>query len=297
MVIVEFMGGLGNQMFQYAMGRSLSKHLNTTLKFDLNHLLDRTPKKDFVFRDYDLDVFNLSIERASQDELDRFFKQSGNKWMRLFRNLIIQKINPYVVFREPHFHYTPVVYDLPPNSYLAGYWQSPKYFENVKEEIRKDFTFKNGLLPESSDLAAKIAAVNSVCINVRRADFVTNTFHGACDMKYFMPAIEVMASKVETPHFFLFSDDMKWCEENFKIDKYPLTFVGHEHKGFKFSNYLHLLSLCKHFIIPNSSFAWWSVWLNGNKDKVVIAPKTWLTDPNWDPKDLVSPDWIRIDNG
>jgi len=296
MIIVEFMGGMGNQMFQYAMGRSLSTRLNTTLKFDLNHLLDRSPKENFVFRDYDLDVFNLSTERATDKEMEPYFYQPENKWARLFKNLVINKINPYTVFREPHFHFTPAVYNLPKNSYLAGYWQSPKYFENVKDEIRKEFTFKEELLVISKDLVNTITNENSVCINVRRTDFVTNSFHGACGMGYFMPSIEIMASKIEKPHIFIFSDDIDWCTENFRIDKYPITFVKHEHKGFKFSNYLRLMSLCKHFIIPNSSFAWWAVWLSEYKNKVVIAPKIWLTDPTCDSKDLVSSDWIRVDN-
>ena len=295
MIIVEFMGGLGNQMFQYAMGKSLSTHLNTDLKFDLTALLDRTPKENFAYREYDLDVFNLSTERATQKEIDRFFKQSKYKFIRLLKNLTINKINPHPVFREPHFHYTPAVYDLPKNSYLAGYWQSPKYFENIKEDLRKDFTFKENLLPVSKGISYDILTHNSVCINVRRSDFLTNSFHGACDMKYFIPSIEIITSKVQNPHFFIFSDDIPWCEDNFRLD-YPVTFVKHEHKGFKFSNYLQLMSMCRHFIIPNSSFAWWAVWLNGEKNKIVVAPKTWVTDPTWDSKDLVSPDWIRVDN-
>ena len=139
------MGGMGNQMFQYAVGRSLSTHLKTGLKFDLNHLLNRTPVKNVVFRNYDLDVFNLTTERATQREIDLFLYQSKNKWARLFKNLVINRIDPHPVFREPHFHFTPRIYELPQNSYLAGYWQSPKYFENIKDSRNSKFRYLQNL--------------------------------------------------------------------------------------------------------------------------------------------------------
>ena len=286
---------MGNQMFQYAIGKALAARFNTTMKVDLRSLLDRTPRPGVVFRDYDLDIFNLTTEQATQQELDRFLHQPANKLGRVFKNRVLNKIDPHVYYHEPHFHFTPAVFELPKNAYLEGYWQSPKYFENIDEQIRKDLTFKAPLLPKSQELSQLIKKENSVCINVRRADFVTNSFHGVCDMKYFTPSIDIIASKIANPHFFIFSDDPQWCLENFKLE-YPVTFVSHEYKGPKFGDYLELMSQCKHFIIPNSSFAWWAVYLNRNSEKIVIAPKIWLTDPTWDPKDLIPADWIRVAN-
>lgn len=294
MVIVKLQGGLGNQMFQYAVAKALAAHLHTGFKIDTEFLLDRTPRENFVFRDYDLDIFSLKADVATKADTAKY-KNTPQTKLGSYISLIGRKLSPYRYYYEPHFHFDEAVFQLPSDCYLDGYWQTPKYFQAIENDIRKDFSFKDPMPEASVPLAESIKQTNSVCINVRRADFLTNNFHGVCDMKYFDPAIEIMASKVKDPHFFIFSDDPAWCLENFKLN-YPVTFVGHEHKGRKFSAYLELMSLCKHFIIPNSSFAWWAVWFSNNKDKVVIAPKTWFTDANWDSKDLVPETWIRIAN-
>lgn len=293
MVIVKLMGGLGNQMFQYAAGKALATRHNTGFKLDVEFLLDRTPRENFVFRDYDLDIFSMTPEIASKKDTEKYLQASSGKLNEVV-TLVRRKVFPYRKFYEPHFHFAPEFFDMPKDCYLEGYWQSPKYFESIESEIRRDFSFRESIMDISAPLANQIQNSASVCINVRRADFLTNNFHGVCDMKYFAPAVDIIASKVADPHFFIFSDDPQWCIDNFKLS-YPTTFVGHEHAGKKFSNYLQLLSLCKHFIIPNSSFAWWAVWL-GNKDGLVIAPKTWFTDGNWDAKDLVPGSWIRLEN-
>lgn len=296
MIIVKLMGGLGNQMFQYAAGKALAAHHSTALKLDLDFLLDRTPRGGFVFRDYDLDVFVLEAERASNRHTARYNRTSNTRVNRYARALGAW-IGKYRRYHEQGFHYNEEFFRLPRNAYLDGYWQSPKYFAPIKDQIRADFTFKDSILEGSQRLKGAILNDNSVCINVRRADFLASSFHGVCDMEYFAPAIESVASKVFNPHFFIFSDDPPWCLENLRVS-YPVTFVGHEHAGTKFSNYLQLMSLCKHYIIPNSSFAWWAVWLNGEyrHDRIVIAPRRWFTDPTWDTKDLIPAEWLRFDN-
>lgn len=296
MIIVKLMGGLGNQMFQYAAGKALAEHHNTGLKLDLDFLLDRTPRPGFVFRDYDLDVFALEADLASKRHTERYNRQSTTRvgrYVRAFAGWIGQ----YRKYYERGFHYNEAVFRLPKNVYLDGYWQSPKYFADIKDLIRNDFSFKDAILEGSQILKLAILSNNSVCINVRRADFLGSSFHGVCDMEYFAPAIEAVASKVSNPHFFIFSDDPGWCLKNFRLS-YPVTFVGHEHAGSKFSNYLQLMSLCKHYIIPNSSFAWWAVWFNGEsrRDRIVIAPKRWFRDPTWDTKDLIPAEWWRVEN-
>lgn len=294
MVIVKLMGGLGNQMFQYALGKAMAKRLETTLKLDLDFLLDRTPRENFVFRDYDLDVFNLSVERALPDDISPFFYQPKNKFDKLFSRLKKWWV-PYTAYREAHFHVDPAVFLLSGNIYLEGYWQSAQYFQDIEDEIRTDFSFRSPIAPTSKQLSDEIENKNSVCINVRRADFLNTSFHGVCNMNYFGPAIEFMASRVVNSHFFVFSDDPEWCLNNFKLP-YRFTFVGHEHKGEKFSSYLQLMAQCKHFIIPNSSFAWWAVWMNQGDEKVVVAPTVWFTDSSWDTCDLIPNTWIRMEN-
>jgi hypothetical protein len=295
MVIVKLQGGMGNQMFQYATAKALARHLATDFKMDLEFLLDRSPRENFVYRDYDLDIFSLEAPVASKSETLKFKKLPENK-LQTALYLLQNIVRPWKYYYEPHFHFAPQVFELPRHCYLDGYWQTPKYFQSIEQEIRNDFRFREPVIAASQELHKMIKEKNSVCINVRRADFLNNNFHGVCDMKYFNPGIDIVASKVADPHFFIFSDDPQWCLENFKLD-YPVTFVGHEHKGNKFSNYLQLMSQCKHYIIPNSSFAWWAVWLNGDRsDKIVVAPTTWFTDGDWDPKDLIPDTWIRVAN-
>ena len=295
MIIVELLGGLGNQMFQYAMGKSLSKHLNTPVKYDVKHLVNHIPNENLIVRDLAIDVFNTNVQHASQKEIENILRQSPHKIVRLFENVVMGRKNKYKYLYEPQPTYFEDVYKLPVNSYLAGYWQSTRYFENIEPELKREFTFKAPIIPESHDLLQRMNRKTPICINVRRFNALESSFHGYCGVQYYMTAMDIIASKVSDPDFFIFSDDLNWCKENLKIEKYPFTIVGHEHKGDKFSNYLHLMSLCKHFIIPNSSFAWWATWLNTDKDKIVIVPQTWhLVD--WDPADLILPGWIRVKN-
>lgn len=296
MIIVKLMGGLGNQMFQYAAGKALAEHHSTGLKLDVDFLLDRTPRPGFVFRDYDLDVFALEADLASKRQTERYNWRPTTRvgrYVRAFGGWFGQ----YRKYYERGFHFNEDFFRLPRNAYLDGYWQSPKYFADIKHLIRIDFSFKDAILERSQLLKLAILSNNSVCINVRRTDFLGSSFHGVCDMEYYAPAIEEVASKVSHPHFFVFSDDPVWCLENFRLS-YPVTFVGHEHAGNKFSNYLQLMSLCKHYIIPNSSFAWWAVWFNREyqHDRIVIAPRRWFRDPTWDTKDLIPAEWLRFDN-
>jgi hypothetical protein len=294
MVITKLMGGLGNQMFQFAAGKTLATRLNTSFFLDLDFLLDRTPRPNFVYRDYDLTIFKLKATRASADQVKPFLYVPENRVDRYYKKLK-NAINPHYYYKEPHFHFDEKFRTLSGNVYMEGYWQSPLYFEAISEVIRNDFSFSSPIGEQSESVHEQISKSHSVCVNVRRADFLTTSFHGVCDMKYFKPAIDLMASRVRDAHFFVFSDDPAWCLENFHFP-YPFTFVGHEHAGSKFSSYLQLMAACKHYIIPNSSFAWWAVWLNQSKDKLVIAPKVWFTNLQWNPKDLIPADWIRIEN-
>jgi hypothetical protein len=286
------MGGLGNQMFQYALAKSMALHLKTTFKLDLEFLLDRTLRENFVYRNYDLDIFDLDVEFASKKETLPFFFKPKNKLDYVYKKAK-RLIIPYDYYNEPHFHFDPSVYSLSGNIYFEGYWQSPRYFDCIDEDLRKDFTLKFPIADSSLTLEKLIHQSNAVCVNVRRADFLNNDFHGVCDMDYFEPAIRLMAKHINNPHFFIFSDEPDWCLKNFKMP-FNFTFVGHEHAGNKFSAYLQLMAACKHFIIPNSSFAWWAVWLSGFVDKIVIAPKTWFNDSKWDTRDLIPDKWIRI---
>jgi len=283
------MGGLGNQMFQYAFGKNFAHKTKNELKFDLSEF--ENAENTAVPRKYDLDIFNVKAEFATADEAFRLSKRTNNHFIDRILNRAIGFKKSFIL--EPHFHFSETVFDHPDNIYLHGYWQSEKYFAEIEPQIRQDFTFREEMTDKAKEMLEKINNANSVCVNVRRGDFVTNDFHGSMGTEYYQKAEAVIKAKTNGETYFVFSDDVEWCEANLKFDA-PTVFVSHDYAGKKFQDYLRLMAACKNFIIPNSSFAWWAVWFNNNQERIVIAPKKWFGDPNFDTKDLIPPDWIRV---
>ena len=117
--------------------------------------------------------------------------------------------------------------------------------------------------------------------------------HGFVGKEYYERGIAAIAPRLANPHIFLTSDDVPWCKENLRFD-YPTTVLGQEYKGYKFGEELTLMARCKHFLIPNSSFAWWAAWLGSSQDKIVVCPKHWFRESKIDSSDLVPPQWIRV---
>jgi len=292
MVIVKLMGGLGNQMFQYAAGRCLSLKNSCDLKLDLAFLKDKANKpKDFVFRDYDLDIFDLQIDFSSPEEEFNLTRRSQNETINRILNKLLGKKKSY--FKQPYFHFDPSFYHKTPPLYLNGYWQSEKYFKPIESVIRKDFDFKELIPQHSISLAQEIAQSNSICVNVRRGDFINSKMHAVAGADYYKKADQIIKSKITDPHYYVFSDDVEWCTNNLQFFS-PVKYISHFHAGKKFSHYLQLMSLCKHFIIPNSSFAWWAAWLSNNSEKLVIAPEKWFNEGPKDTQDLLPEEWIKI---
>ena len=176
--------------------------------------------------------------------------------------------------------FNPAVLELPDNTYLDGFFPSPRYFSEIQDVLRQDFSFREPLAKECLGMAEQIAANNSVCVHVRRGDYVANVETsrtvGVCPLSYYRDAVDVLRGRgVRDPHFFVFSDDVSWCRENLSFDA-PVTFVGEEYAGKGGAQHFRLMTACRHFIIPNSSFSWWPAWLSvAAPDKVVIAPKVW----------------------
>lgn len=300
------MGGMGNQMFQYSLARHLAYMNKTEFKMDLAFLLDRKPRKNFVFRNYDLSIFNVKGNFATSEEVSGVIKnggiylfKNGSYLVKIFKSararFAIKTNKKYV--NEPSHNFSPEILKLASDVYLEGYWQTEKYFKDIEKIIRSDFTFKKTLSDKGNILAEKIKNTNSIFINIRRADYVNNSkateFHGVLGLDYYNKAIKYMLGKTENPLFLIFSDDIDWCKDNLKIDHQHI-FVGYDYAGEKFSEYLELMSLCKHGIISNSTFAWWAAWLNSNKNKIIIAPKQWFVDSSINAGDICPNDWIRI---
>ena len=291
MIITKLIGGLGNQMFQYAAGRRVSYVNNTSLKLDIagyKNQVGITPRK------YMLHIFNIQENFASKDEI-RKLKKENNFIQKVLKKIHLAfTIKSYV--REKGHGFDPNILKMSDNSYMEGYWGSEKYFKDIEDIIRKDFTFKDKPDEVNQQMIIRIRNCDSVSIHIRRGDYVndkkTNQFHGVCGLDYYFRAIALVVKKIRSPHFFIFSDDPQWAKQNLHL-KFPCVYVDHN-IGKKDYEDMRLMSYCQHNIIANSSFSWWGAWLNKNKDKIVIAPKKWFQDPSINTKDLIPSSWAKI---
>lgn len=293
MIIVKLMGGLGNQMFQYAAARSLSWRHGTVLKLDLSFL--EGDQSGDTPRIYKLDHFYITAEKASRWEVSTMSGRGNAFLPTAFARFFQKNAADHANYREKSFHYDPQLLDQPDNVYLEGYWQSERYFTDIREVIRKDFTVKTPLTDKNRKLADEIQAVNSVSLHVRRGDYVmdekTIAKHGVCSLEYYLRAEDRVAEIQADPHFFVFSDDPEWVADNLKL-RHPARYVSHN--GSMAHEDLRLMSLCRHHVIANSSFSWWGAWLSTGTDKLVIAPDRWFNDPSINTRDLIPYEWQRL---
>jgi len=285
MIIIRITGGLGNQMFQYAAGRRLSYILKSNLKLDISHY-----QKDKL-RNFNLDLLNIKCQIANKREIN-LSNPSQKGLLSKLRSRIF-KPPPLKPFREKYFNFDPSVLTLSDGVYLDGYWQSEKYFADIKNIIRNDFMLRNYSEGNNLELIQKIKSKTSVCIHIRRGDYNTDpkTFqdHGLCSLDYYQKGIQHITQKIGGATFFVFSDDISWAKDNLKIN-YPAVFVDHNTIDNAYED-LHLMSHCKHHIIANSSFSWWGAWLCQNQNKIVIAPHQWFNSAEHDTKDLIPQSW------
>jgi len=292
MITIRLKGGMGNQMFQYAFARQLAHTAATNFQLDLTDLLDRS-KGDFVYRDYDLPVFRVKEHFSLPTKLVRLAHKPRSSRLSGLVKRRVRAGKTHV--KEPHFHFAPGLLQSPTGPTLyEGWFQSPKYFAAVEPGLREDFQFSRPLLPTSAALHEQIRGMeNAVCLNVRRTDFLKVDTLNTTNRDYFLRAADYVAERVTDPYFFVFSDDVAWCRDQLQLP-YKSEVVGHEHKGYKFGNYLRLMATCRHFIIPNSSYAWWAVWLSGREEAVVVAPQRWFNGTEYDTSDLVPQHWVRL---
>jgi hypothetical protein len=303
MILVRFMGGLGNQMFQYAAALRLASRHNTTLKLDLSFLYDHT-LQGHTFRDFDLVIFNPTEEKASAREV-REFRRLHKRTFRtrlkkLVRRLTLRPARHYFV--ETHAAFDPAVLELPDETFLEGYFQNERYFSDIIPEIRRRFKLQpdeTQLPPATRALADKIRADNGVCLHVRRGDYVTNASSmkviGFCTLDYYQKALaELRARGINRP-VYIFSDDINWCRENFP-ESDELTVVGDEHAGPRSATHFWLMTLCRDFVIPNSSFSWWAAWLSDSPNKTVIRPSRWFRAPELRDVDICPAAWLKVSN-
>lgn len=294
MIVVRLIGGLGNQLFQYAAGRRLALVQRAELKLDVTGL--GNPESRAV-RHYELAPFNKLQTFASPQEISKYTQPSSGMLTRLIRRITRKSPQfPMSYIKEKHFQFDPYILDLPDEVYLDGYWQSERYFSDIAEIIRKELTVKVPLSGRNSELASQIQGCQAVSLHVRRGDYVTepvtNQVHGICGLDYYSQAVAHISSKVNEPVFFVFSDDPAWAREHLALS-YPVHIVDHNDVDQGYED-LRLMSLCRHHITANSSFSWWGAWLNPLPDKIVVAPERWFNNYDADTRDICPAGWVRL---
>ena len=298
------MGGLGNQLFQYAAAKSLAHKNKCILYLDLSFLNDKSEKQDFTFREFELNNFNLS------EPLFTFRHRFKFKFRYIFYNNFFVKYMISLFFNYKAVKPTYYLDHLPgfkadffnntSFTYLDGYFQSYLYFEEIKINIHEILSFKeevkfSHLFDVNDD---EFDRRNSVFVHVRRGDYasniIINSVHGLCGFDYYEEAFGIISDKIKNPCFFVFTDDLFAAKQLFKnlLDKHKIFF--------QFRNSLidefRLMSACSNAIIANSSLSWWSAWLIKNESKVIISPKNWFKDSDLNSKTfkLIPDNWIKI---
>lgn len=296
-------GGLGNQLFQYALGRNLSILNNTKLRIDISFYYFQTDKV-IDRRVLGLQHFNLLFDIKKpiiiMYPVSLFFYRLKSllirKYCRLRDRLFPDKLGKYIIRED--FNFDSRILQLKGNVALDGYWQNEKYFIEIRDVLRQEIRPREELLKDHTELINRILNCNSISLHVRRSDKTRTKINITCSKYYYDTAIERIYTKVSKPNFYVFSDDIEWVKQNLKIPE-PVHFVSEIIK--KDYLELYLISLCKYHIISNSSFSWWGAWLSANPNKIVISPNEWynckyINEEKLGLKDLIPPDWIRISN-
>ena len=301
MIITKLISGLGNQLFEYAIGRQLAITKNVHLKLDVSFFEGQS------FRSYKLDHYNIEAKIATNSDLDPFRKEM-NRYQKLHQQTsffakVYRNLEPvfYPKYTKNYFKehiwwiLEPDVFNTPANVYVDGYWQHYKYFENMQPQIFEELTLKERPHAKAETWLADITKdASSVPVHVRRGDYVTdvnaNYLMGVLPVIYYQQAISYIKQKVSNPSFYFFSDDLEWVKDNIQTDAPAYYMEGN-------ADYvdLDLMRQCSHQIIANSTFSWWGAFLNRNPDKVVIAPEKWSAREDVNKNiHLQFPSWVKL---
>jgi hypothetical protein len=287
-IVTKLMGGLGNQMFQYSLGRRLALERGVPLKLDLSWFGNPHEIGEDTVREYALDGWRIRASVATAEDLANFPSPSSL--------LVRLGLLTSPVLRDRGLGFERSVLRLPSHAHLTGYWHSEKYFKTIRETLLCDFTLSATPCSHVTALLDRVQRPNSVALHVRRGDYAANprtqAFHGLCPIEYYWEAVHRIADQVVDPSFFVFSDDPAWVRENLKLD-WPTTYVTHGGDCLPHHD-MWLMSLCAHHVIANSSFSWWGAWLCRNEKKIVLAPARWFTDDRYNHKDITPEGWTRI---
>ena len=293
MIISNLIGGLGNQLFQYATGLAAARRTGTELRIAID-----------MFEDYQLHqgfeltrVFAVAPIAANAAEmrvcLGPWRSKQARRLLGRFRPGTLREGSVVV---QPTVTYWPGIREVGPMTYLQGYWQSERFFDDAVEEVRTALHFRSPPSEANVHWIRRIESCNSVGLHVRRGDYITNgknrSIYAVCPPEYYRGAVDHVLQRHPDARFFIFSDEPGWARQLFDDQSGIMEVVDHN-RGSESYNDLRLMSRCRHNIIANSTFSWWAAWLLERPGKLIVAPQRWLRSPGLDA-DMIPARWTRI---
>ena len=278
MYIIKFQGGLGNQMFQYALYLKL-KEQGHIVKADIGSYYQHnnsTPRNFCINR-----LFGADISIASEAEIRKLYATESEK----IKRAIIKRVGKKSYYKEnaKSLDYKKEIFDLK-EAYLEGFWQSEKYFEDIKETVSNAY-----YLPRFA-----FDRHNTVAVHVRMGDYTqpeyAQIYGNICNKNYYSKAMDYMRSRLDHPTFVVFSDEIGKAKAVIGVGE-DIIYNTSQYKISEIED-MARMSECEHQIIANSSYSWWAAWLNDNCQKIVVTPSKWLN--GIDKDDVVPKEWIRI---
>lgn len=287
---MQALGGLGNQLFQYAIGRALSLRHDVPLLLDLSCVKTEGPMAFCL----DALVSHYRIAEKEQIAPHPTTSHSGYKrarravrdTLRYWSGRAPKRLNQ----QSPCFE--PRVMTQKPPIYLSGYWQTQKYFVDYADTIRRDIQLPYPSDAMHTDLLVD-SSVTPISMHVRRGDYVGNPTHPCCSPQYYRDAAQYLAERCRNePVFIVFSDDADWVKANITLP-FRTVFTNEDGENTNYQD-MALMKACRSHIIANSSFSWWGAWLNTAADKTVVAPAQWFGGVRTRELDIVPADWVVL---
>jgi len=284
-VYVRLLGGLGNQLFQYAMGRALADAREAELVLDPRFILRKGCISGLAIDEFAIRARYLTDAEAAH------FKEPVWKLSRALR----RQINPWLgYYHETEHSFDTEALAQSNDVMLSGFWQSERYFASHGHQLRTDLVLKHPLPSAAVKLAVQMASSPSVAMHVRRGDYLTDpkalVKHGVTSAHYYQTALQLMIEKLGGVDLYVFSDDPDWVRTN--IQHSNIIFVSDF--GFSAEQDLWLISVCQHQIIANSSFSWWGAYLNDYANKIIVAPQPWFDAKHMAQQDIIPAGWNTL---
>jgi hypothetical protein len=281
-IVIRMQGGLGNQLFQYALGRALELAHHRTVRYDLSWFGNQQ------LRRYELDRFRTLVPFATAEQIERARRRPF--WARALDAVRARIPTTY------RTGFDPAVLRTNAPAYLDGYWQSERYFADISDQLRTELTVANAPEGRNAEELHRILQEPTVSLHVRRGDYVAdrraNAFHGTASLDYYRRALDQIRSIQPDARLLVFSDDIPWVRTNVQTD-FPTTYVDWNGPEQAYED-LRLMAACRHHIIANSSFSWWGAWLDPSPQKLVLAPERWYSDPAVRTVDHIPISWVTV---